>query len=216
MRVIATLALALCALPAMAADLDCQLGVTAGAVYGRSQHVHSSGFEFTDAFNVNGRAAGVLFGCVAERNRLRYGAALDFMDTNAAGSQQERPPNEDLFAETSFDWLATMRAIGGYQLDPRVMLYVTGGLAFSGVQIRVCAASGAFAGTCGTSSANMWGVVGGVGAQVRLWRRWSLSAEYLAFGFENKDFPAPVPFLDRGGGVDPQAQVFRAALNFHF
>jgi opacity protein-like surface antigen len=62
----------------------------------------------------------------------------------------------------------------------------------------------------------MWGVVGGVGAQVRLWRRWSLSAEYLAFGFENKDFPAPVPFLDRGGGVDPQAQVFRAALNFHF
>jgi hypothetical protein len=24
------------------------------------------------------------------------------------------------------------------------------------------------------------------------------------------------PFVDRGGGVDPQAQVFRAALNFHF
>jgi hypothetical protein len=53
------------------------------------------------------------------------------------------------------------------------MLNVTGGLAFSGVQIRVCAVGGAFAGTCGTSAAKMWGVVGGVGAQVRLWRRWS-------------------------------------------
>ncbi|HYR35461.1 MAG TPA: outer membrane beta-barrel protein [Burkholderiales bacterium] len=213
----ATLVLALCALPTMAADLDCQLGATAGAVYGRSQHVHSSGFEFTDPFNVNGRAAGVLFGCLAARNRLRYGAALDLMDASATGYQQDRPPNENFFSETSFDWIGTMRAVGGYQLDPRVTLYLTGGLAFSGVKIRVCAVSGAFAGTCGASSANVWGVVGGVGTQVRLWRRWSLSAEYLAFGFENKEFPTPVgPFADRGGGVQPQAQVFRAALNFHF
>jgi len=216
MRFIGTLVLALSVMPALAADLDCQLGVTGGAVYGRSQHVHSSGYAFTDSFNVNGRAAGVQFGCLAVRDRLRYGAALDLMDTNASGNTQERAPNQDFFAETAFDWIATMRAVGGYQLDPRVTLYVTGGLAFSAVKIRVCAVSGAFAGTCGTSSANVWGVVGGVGTQVRLSRRWSLSAEYLAFGFENKDFPAPVPFSDRGGGVDPGAQVLRAALNFHF
>ena len=39
MRFIAALGIALAAaaaLPAMAADLDCRLGVTAGAVYGRS------------------------------------------------------------------------------------------------------------------------------------------------------------------------------------
>jgi hypothetical protein len=184
MRFVGTLVLALSVIPALAADLDCQLGVTGGAVYGRSQHVHSSGYEFTDSFNVNGRAAGVQFGCLAVRDRLRYGAALDLMDTNASGNTQEQAPNQDFFAETAFDWIATMRAVGGYQLDPR--------------------------------SANVWGVVGGVGTQVRLSRRWSLSAEYLAFGFEKKDFPAPVPFSDRGGGVDPGAQVLRAALNFHF
>ena len=79
MRFIGTLVLALSVMPALAADLDCQLGVTGGALYGRSQHVHSSGYEFTDAFNVNGRAAGVQFGCLAVRDRLRYGAALDLM-----------------------------------------------------------------------------------------------------------------------------------------
>jgi len=119
MRFIGTLVLALSVMPALAADLDCQLGVTGGAVYGRSQHVHSSGYEFTDAFNVNGRAAGVQFGCLAVRDRLRYGAALDLMDTNASGNTQERAPNQDFFADTAFDWIATMRAVGGYQLDPR-------------------------------------------------------------------------------------------------
>ena len=216
MKFISTLVLVLCAMPALAEDLDCQFGVLGGEVYGRSQHVHSSGFEFTDPFDVNGPAAGVQFGCLAARDRFRYGAALDWMHTNARGKQQERPPNEDLFAETAFDWLATMRVIGGYQLSPRVTLYATAGLGFSAVQIRVCGVSGPPAGVCGTSSANLWGVVGGVGAQVRLWQHWSLSAEYIGFAFEKKDFPAPLPFLERGGGVQPEAQVIRAALNFHF
>ena len=216
MKFIGTLVLALCALPALGQGLDCQVGVLGGAVYGRSQHVHSSGYEFTDPFDVNGPAAGAGFGCLAARNRFRYGAALDFMHTNAVGNTQERAPTEDLFAETAFDWLATMRVIGGYQLDPRVMLYVTGGLGFSAMKIRVCAVSGPGAGVCGTSSANLWGLVGGVGAQVRLWQHWSLSAEYIGFAFENKDFPAPLPYLDRGGGVRPEAHVLRAALNFHF
>jgi opacity protein-like surface antigen len=201
--------------PATAADLDCHLGLTGGAVFGRSQHVASNGGAYTDTFDVNGRAGGLQSGCLAARGRLRYGAALDLMDTNAKGNTQELAPNQNFFAETSFDWIGTMRAVGGYQLDPRVMIYVTGGVAFSGIQIRVCRASGPFAG-CSSSSANVWGLVGGVGSQLRLSRRWSLNVEYLAFGFENKEFPTPVPFNDRGGGVRPEAQVLRAGLNLHF
>jgi opacity protein-like surface antigen len=219
MRLIATLGVALAAaaaLPATAADLDCQLGLTTGAVYGRSQHVHSSGYAFTDTFDVNGRAGGVQFGCLAARDRVRYGAALDLMDTNARGNSQELDPNQDFFAETAFDWIGTMRAVGGYQLDPRTLVYLTGGLAFSAVQIRVCRVSGPFAGTCAASSANVWGLVGGVGAQVRISRRWSLNAEWLGFGFENKEFPTPATFNNREGGVRPEAQVLRAGLNFHF
>ena len=197
MRFIAALGIALAAaaaLPAMAADLDCRLGVTAGAVYGRSQHVASNGGAYTDTFDVNGRAGGVQFGCLAARDRMRYGAALDLMDTNAKGNTQELDPNQNFFAETSFDWIGTMRAVGGYQMDPRVMVYLTAGLAFSALQIRVCRVSGAFAGTCAGSSATVWGVVGGVGAQYQVSRRWSLNVEYLAFGFENKEFPTPATF----------------------
>jgi hypothetical protein len=43
-----------------------------------------------------------------------------------------------------------------------------------------------------------------------------LMHEYLAFAFENKEFPTPATFGDRGGGVRPEAQVLRAGLNFHF
>jgi opacity protein-like surface antigen len=218
MRLIATLGVALAAavaLPAMAADLDCRLGLNAGAVYGRSQHVASNRGAYTNTFDVNGRATGAQFGCLAARDRVQYGAALDLMHTNAKGNAQETPPNQNFFSETAFDWLATMRGIGGYQVDPRVMVYLTAGLAFSGVQIRVCRMSGPFAG-CSASSANVWGVVGGVGSQLRLSRRWSLNVEYLAFAFENKEFPTPATFGDRGGGVRPEAQMLRAGLNFHF
>jgi len=138
------------------------------------------------------------------------------MDTNAKGNTQELDPNQNFFAETSFDWIGTMRGVAGYQLDPRIMVYLTGGLAFSGMQIRVCRVSGPFAGSCAGSSANVWGMVGGIGSQLRLSRRWSLNVEYLAFGFENKEFPTPASFGDRGGGVRPEAQVLRAGLNFHF
>jgi opacity protein-like surface antigen len=217
MRLIATLGVALAAaaaLPALAADLDCHLGITGGAVFGRSQHAASNGGNYTDTFDVNGRAGGVQFGCLAARDRVRYGAALDFMDASATGNTQELAPNQNFFAETAFDWIATMRAIGGYQLDPRVMIYLTGGLAFSGMQIRVCRTS-PVAG-CAGSSANVWGVVGGVGSQIRISRRWSLNVEYLGFAFENKEFPTPATFGDRGGGVHPEAQMLRAGLNFHF
>src|SRR5256885_17084184 len=105
MRLIGTLVLALTAMPALGADLDCQFGVIGGAVFGRSQHVHSSGFEFTDAFNVNGRGGGAQAGCLAVRERLRYGAMLDLMDTNAKGNAQERAPNQAILAEASLHWL---------------------------------------------------------------------------------------------------------------
>lgn len=203
------------AAPAFAAP-DCYLGLTAASVFGRSQHVHSSRFAFTDTFDVNGRGVGAQFGCLAARDRWLYGAAVDLTDTQAKGNAQELPPNQDIFAETAIEWIGTMRAIGGYQLDSRTMVYLTGGLAFSAMKIRVCGVTGPFAGTCGVSSENLWGVVGGVGARVQLWRRWSLNAEYLAFGFENKEFPRPGAFSDRGGGIRPEAQLLRAGLSFHF
>jgi opacity protein-like surface antigen len=219
MKAIGTAVVALAgawAAPAMAAERDCHVGVTLSGVYGSSKHVHSSGFAFTDRFDVNGRGAGAQAGCIAARNRWRYGAVADVTDANARGNTQERAPNADVFATTSIDWLASLRAVGGYQVDSRALIYVTGGLAATSVNIRVCGVSGPLAGICGAGSHGLWGAVGGVGAQYRLSQRWSLSLEYLVFGFEKKGFEVLGAFQDRKGGVNPAAQVARLGLNVHF
>jgi opacity protein-like surface antigen len=204
------------AAPAMAAERDCHIGLSASGVYGKSQHVHSTGFAFTDKFDVNGRGVGAEIGCLAARNRWRYGAVADVTDTNAKGTTQERAPNSEVFASTAIDWLASVRAVGGYQLDSRALVYLTGGLAVSSVNIRVCAVSGPLAGTCSVDAQRLLGAVGGVGAQYRLSPRWSLGLEYLVFGFEKKGFEVLGAFQDRKGGVNPTAQVARVGLNLHF
>ena len=216
MRLIAALGVALAAtaaMPALAADLDCQLGVMAGSVFGRSQHVPDGSVPLSDHFNVNGRGVGAQAGCLAARGRARYGFFGDLMDTNAQGNTQALPPNQDGFVHTAFDWLATLRAVAGYDLGSGLTAYLTGGGAMTSVQMRLCKAA-----CSATYSQTMWGLAVGAGMQYRLLRRLSTSVEYLYFHFEDK------PFAGSGGAVvgnrdvsvNPNAQVLRVALNFHF
>ena len=213
MRRILAVLIALFSAPLMAAERDCHLGIVAGYVFGRSQHVPGGAQPLTDTFDVEGRALGARFGCLAATERWVFGAAADIMDSHAHGRQQELPPNQNFFAETSFEWLGTVRVVGGYRPSPRATVYLTGGLAASSVKIRVCHVSG----SCGSTSEKVWGVVGGAGARYQLARRLSLDVEYLVFGFEQKGFSAPSGgFANREGGVNPEAQLVRAGLSFHF
>jgi opacity protein-like surface antigen len=215
MRLIAALSVALAAaaaVPALAADLDCQLGVMAGSVFGRSQHVPDESVPLSDHFNVNGRGVGVEAGCLAARDRVRFGFFGDLMNTNAQGNTQGLPPNQDGFVHTAFDWLGTLRAVGGYDLDSRWTAYLTGGVAASSVQMSLCKAS------CSGNSQTMWGIAGGAGLQYRLLRRVSTSVEYLYFHFEDKPFPRSGRAVvgDKDVSVNPEAQVLRVVLKFHF
>jgi opacity protein-like surface antigen len=211
-RILAAL-IALFSAPLLAAGPDCHLGVVSGYVFGRSQHVPAGAQPLTDTFDVEGRALGARFGCLAVRERWVVGAAVDIMDSHAHGSTQELAPNQNFFAETSFEWLGTVRLVSGYRASPRATLYLTGGLAASSVKIRVCAVTGG----CGSTSEKVWGVVGGAGARYQFARRLSLDIEYLVFGFDQKGFSAPPGgFANREGGVNPEAQLVRAGLNFHF
>ena len=196
------------------AEPDCHLGLMSGYVFGRSQHQPQGAAPLTDTFEVEGRALGARFGCLASRQRWVYGAAADIMHSQAHGDTQELAPNQNFFAETSFEWLGTVRAVAGWQFTPKSVVYLTGGLAATSVKIRVCST---VSGVCGSTSEKLWGVVGGAGARYRLARRLSLDFEYLVFGFEQKGFSAPGPgFADREGGVNPEAQLVRLGLNFHF
>jgi opacity protein-like surface antigen len=217
MRLIAAFGVALAAtaaMPALAADLDCQVGVMAGSVFGRSQHVPDGSAPLSDHFNVNGRGVGAQAGCLAARDRVRYGFFGDLMDTNAQGNTQALPPNQqDGFVHTAFDWLGTLRAVGGYDLGSGFTAYLTGGAAAASVQMRLCKGA-----SCAPSSQTMWGLAVGGGMQYRLLRRLSTSVEYLYFHFEDKPFPRSGIAVvgDRDVAVNPDAHVLRVALHFHF
>jgi opacity protein-like surface antigen len=64
----------------------------------------------------------------------------------------------------------------------------------------------------------MWGLAVGAGMQYRLLRRLSTSVEYLYFHFEDKPFAGSgaVVVGNRDVSVNPNAQVLRVALKFHF
>jgi len=215
MRLIAALGCALAAVvavPALATDLDCQFGITAGSVFGRSQHVPEGGAPFSENFNVNGRASGAEAGCLSAGERWRYGFFGDVMETNAQGSAQGLPPNQDAFVHTAFDWLGTLRGVIGYDFGSRLTGYVTGGVAATSVTMRLCKTS------CLVNSQIMWGIAGGAGFQYRLLRRLSASVEYRFVRLEDKPFPSSGAAVvgDHDVSVNPEAQLLLVGLHFHF
>lgn len=202
------------AAPAMAQS-DCHVGLLAGYVFGRSQHVPEGAAPFTDTFDVEGRGLGAQLGCLKARERWRYGFAVDLVDTAAGGDAQMLAPNQNFFGETTFEWIGTLRLVSGYEFDNGWLAYLTGGLAVTSIRMRVCQAS---TGICVPESQKFWGVVGGAGLQYRLLRRVSANVEYLVYGFEDKPFPRSGSLVvgDRDIVVNPEAQMLRFGLNFHF
>ena len=97
------------------------------------------------------------------------------------------------------------------------MIYVTAGGGAAPVKAKVCP-NGASGSVCAVESQTLYGLVGGFGAQWRFARHWSVKSEFLIFGFEKRAYmnPPPPGFADRGGGLDPEVQLARIALSFHF
>jgi opacity protein-like surface antigen len=214
MKRVAFIMFLLIAAPAMAQS-DCHAGLMAGYVFGRSQHIPDGGVPFTDTFDVHGRGLGAKLGCLAARDRWRYGFAADLMDTSAKGDAQMRDPNQNFFGETAFEWVGTVRAVGGHEFASGWTPYLTGGVAIASLKMRICSVTPAF---CVPESQTFWGLVGGAGVQYKPVRRLSLSLEYLYFGFEDKSFPRSGGLVvgDHDVSVNPEAHMVRLGLNFHF
>ena len=202
---------------AFAAD-DCHVDLLLGGLYGQSQHIHSSATPITDRFDLRGPAAGAGFGCMWSRNRWATGVTADFMHTTGRGHSQDQAPfNTNFTSYTELEWLSTLRLVVGYQSSRGNMIYVTAGGGAAPVKAKVCP-NGASGSVCAVESQTLYGLVGGFGAQWRFARHWSVKSEFLIFGFEKRAYmnPPPPGFADRGGGLDPEVQLARIALSFHF
>jgi outer membrane immunogenic protein len=125
------------------------------------------------------------------------------------------------------DWLATLRARLGVTVAPNVLLYATGGAAFTDFGFSSSysdnAIGGAFPGGTGSgSSSNMstgWTVGGGF--EWAFVKNWSVKAEYLFVDFPSKTFAVPTsntPAFSQTmqEKADLSASLARVGVNYKF
>lgn len=210
----AVLAAAL-AMPAMAAERDCYVGVLGGGAVGQSRHHSSSNGPITDNFGIEGGALGASAGCLWKANRNGYGLEADFSALKVKGNEPDEAPFDPAFtSETRVERLATFRGVLGYEPAPRWFAYGTAGVATAIGRATACAPDG----TCASDEKRLWGLAGGIGAEYAVAQNLRLRLEYLFVGFAKKKFLAspPAPFSDRGGGVEADLHLFRAGVTLHF
>jgi outer membrane immunogenic protein len=114
-------------------------------------------------------------------DRVFYGIEADFQGTGQNGGISAGCV-EPICAKASYDldWFGTLRGRVGYLVDPRALLYLTGGLACGHLSADFSASGIPAIGTASISdSATKAGWVIGRGLEWALNRNWMLRAEYL-------------------------------------
>ena len=196
----------------------CHLTAFAGAVRGQSQHVHSSGMEITDRFEVSGKTAGAGFGCdwpVGNSVSWFQGFDADLAGADASGESRDLTVvGPAVTSGTRIDRLGSLRVRIGRQVSPAFSLYATAGAGYALAKATIASDDG----ESYSDSRNIYGGVLGGGVEAKLVRALSLRLEYLYFAFAKKSFfsPPPAGFVDRGGGLDPELHVLRVGLSLDF
>lgn len=169
------------------------------------------------------------------------GAEADYSATNMSASAIQSPIIQDngtpfpgitttghnrVITRESTNWFSTIRGRFGTAIVPRLFVYATGGMAFGHVSYS---ADSDFtpAGTehyTAISKKTKSGWTAGVGAEIGLWKRWSVKGEYLYYDLGNETVTAN-PSIPFGPGVPPfqvryiwetKAHIARGGLNFRF
>lgn len=126
------------------------------------------------------------------------------------------------------NWLATLRARVGVTVMPNLLLYGTGGAAFTDLQFASTysdnAIGGAFPGGTGSGSSTgtSTGWTAGGGLEWAFANHWSAKAEYLYVSFPSKSFAVPTqngpPAFSQTMQVqaDLKASLARFGINYKF
>jgi outer membrane immunogenic protein len=145
-------------------------------------------------FGGDGWIAGLHAGYNWQFGRTVLGVEGDvtFLDRNSVNAQNAfatccAQVVGSLTLQAKYDWLATARLRLGYTFD-RLMLYVTGGAAFTDVSYRAAYTDFGIMGVAQPAPQNFGrtdvGVAAGAGAEWMIALNWILRAEYLYYHFE--------------------------------
>jgi outer membrane immunogenic protein len=199
----------------------CYLGLEGGGGWGQShQYAATSrtpadvGLPLTNGIDLTGGHFGGTVGCNYQATNIVFGVEDDLSWTNLRGSSNDIPPfTAGTISSTKENWLDTLRGRVGFAVD-RVILYGTGGAAFSNVGVNVCG------GICDSDSQTRAGWVAGAGAE---WAVWIHHASSLTFKFEylhvdlgNGLFVMPPAGTIVNRNVNLTNDIIRVGLNWKF
>jgi outer membrane immunogenic protein len=189
----------------------------------------------TGKLSPSGFAGGVQAGYNLQTGILVFGAEADFGAFRLAESTVATGLFPFTFLGNQYtlteamkaDWLATVRARLGLSVMQHVLLYATGGLAFSEFKFSSSYSDNAIgfgfpggSGFGGKSDMRTGWTAGG-GVEVLLDRRWSIKAEYLYVDLGSMHVLVPVSNTAAFSqtmqvNADLTAQIARLGLNFRF
>ena len=184
------------------------LGVHAGIATGDADSTTLGGSADMDGWFAGGQIG---FNWQAVGSPWVFGVEADIAWADIGDSVTAVVGPIGVIAATELDYFGTARLRAGYAWD-RMLLYVTGGIAWAHNDVSITAAGGGFA--VGLSSDNThtgWTIGGGL--EWALWQNWSFKAEYLFIDFDSETY-----FAGIGGGFDADAQLhtFKIGLNYRF
>jgi outer membrane immunogenic protein len=205
----------------------CYIGIEGGGAWGQSQQTAATspnpaviGLPITNGFNPSGAIVGGTVGCNYQVSSVVLGIEDDMSWTNASGNAADIPPfGAGTISTTSEKWLDTLRGRVGFAWD-RFLVYGTGGAAFAGENVGVCAA----AAICPSDTQTRTGWTAGAGGE---WAAWTAPAgaltvkvEYLHADFGTGLFINPPVVVGtttiNSRNVKLTDDIVRAGVNWKF
>ena len=139
------------------------------------------------------------------------GIEADLAWTNIDDSAVVVIPPVTVAATSEVDFVGTARVRFGYAFD-RMLLYVTGGLAWAHHEIAVATAIGGVVAGAASDNTHMGWTVG-AGLEWAIWQNWSAKVEYLYMDFDDETY-----FSGTGAAfaLDADVHTIKIGLNYRF
>ena len=190
--------------------------------------------DFTDLAFIFGGQAGYNYQCCNFVYGLETDISYDGMGDSvtgsgveflAAGAPAAPAPGSSYTVTQEIDFFGTLRGRLGYTPTDRLLLYVTGGLAYGEVSSSTSysfrffgTGAPAFPGSTfsGSSSGMLVGWTVGAGGEYALNNCWSVKLEYLYVDLGSMSYPVPVAGTTLTTNISTAQNVFRVGLNYKF
>jgi outer membrane immunogenic protein len=191
-----------------------------------SLNPHIGGFMGGGQIGYNWQLDRTLVGLEAD---IAY-SAMKGEDTYSVGMILANPPMTTT-QSSKVTWLGTLRPRLGWLWTPSTLIYVSGGLAYGGVEASTnfnvdipgtCPAASVFCSTGSLSKVRAGWTVGG-GIESLVGTNWSVRVDYLYFDLGRESYPVISTANFGVGGTEViraearfNGHIVRAGLNYHF